>query len=245
MMFSPSAMLPDLMSSPRHLTRSPSKTSRRRAYPAGLVHWLLAFLLLLHAGCRIGGDGREQQDFFTSGSPEADQRAAQRMAQAEQLAGSESEDIRTDGAPHQPLQDEEKLTLFERLGSGAGVARIVDDFIPRVLNDPRVNWQREGVEGGGLFRRNAPEPWPATHENVERLKKHMTQFISLVTGGPPHYDGGDMVSVHAGMRITNSEFDATIGDLKVSLDKLRIPNREQKELLAIMESTRPQIVTQR
>jgi hemoglobin len=53
------------------------------------------------------------------------------------------------------------------------------------------------------------------------------------------------VSVHAGMRITNSEFDATIGDLKVSLDKLRIPNREQKELLAIMESTRPQIVTER
>ena len=39
--------------------------------------------------------------------------------------------------------------------------------------------------------------------------------------------------------------DATIGDLKASLDKLRIPDKEQKELLAIIESTRPQIVTER
>jgi hypothetical protein len=33
--------------------------------------------------------------------------------------------------------------------------------------------------------------------------------------------------------------------LKASLDKLQIPDREQKELLAIMESTRSQIVTER
>ena len=41
------------------------------------------------------------------------------------------------------------------------------------------------------------------------------------------------------------EFDAVIGDLKASLDKLRIPDKEQKELLAIVESTRPLIVTER
>jgi hemoglobin len=44
------------------------------------------------------------------------------------------------------------------------------------------------------------------------------------------------------MHISNAEFDAAIGDLKASLDKLRIPNKEQKELLAIVESTRPEIV---
>ena len=47
------------------------------------------------------------------------------------------------------------------------------------------------------------------------------------------------------MRITNPEFDAAVGDLKATLDKLQIPNTEQKELLAIVESTRPQIVTVR
>jgi truncated hemoglobin YjbI len=54
-----------------------------------------------------------------------------------------------------------------------------------------------------------------------------------------------MRSAHTAMRISNAEFDAAIGDLKASLDKLQIPNKEQKELLAVAESTRPQIVVQR
>ena len=77
------------------------------------------------------------------------------------------------------------------------------------------------------------------------LKKHLVQFIVLATGGPPHYDGKEMKSAHAGMKIGNPEFDAALGDLKASLDTLQIPNKEQKELLSIIESTRPQIVTQR
>ena len=47
------------------------------------------------------------------------------------------------------------------------------------------------------------------------------------------------------MHISNPEFDAVMGDLKASLDKLKVPNVEQKELLAIVESTRPEIVTER
>jgi hemoglobin len=54
-----------------------------------------------------------------------------------------------------------------------------------------------------------------------------------------------MKAAHAGKRITNSEFDASVGDFKASLDKLQIPNKEQKELLAIIESTRPQVVEER
>ena len=54
-----------------------------------------------------------------------------------------------------------------------------------------------------------------------------------------------MKSAHANMRIGNPEFDAVLGDLKASLDRLQLPNKEQKELLSIVESTRPQIVTER
>ena len=67
----------------------------------------------------------------------------------------------------------------------------------------------------------------------------------LATGGPARYEGKDMKAVHSGMHISNPEFDAVIGDLKVSLDRFQIPNKEQKELLAIVESTRPQIVEER
>lgn len=49
------------------------------------------------------------------------------------------------------------------------------------------------------------------------------------------YSGRDIKSAHADMHISNPEFDAVVSDLKVSLDQLKIPNPEQKELLAIIE----------
>ena len=137
------------------------------------------------------------------------------------------------------------MPLFERLGGEKGVTAIVDDFTARVLEDPRVDWQRKGVKNTGLFRKGQPVAWSPSPENVANLKKHFTQFIALATGGPAQYDGKEIRPTHAGMHIANPEFDAVIGDLKASLDKLQIPNKEQKELLSIIESTRPQIVTQR
>jgi hypothetical protein len=47
------------------------------------------------------------------------------------------------------------------------------------------------------------------------------------------------------MQITRAEFDATIGDLKASLDTLQIAPDVQKDLLSIFESTRQQIVVER
>jgi hemoglobin len=178
------------------------------------------------------------------------------MAKEEQLASSgeraeeknlRKAETRTDNASsgQKPAQAESKLTLFDRLGGEAGIAAIVDDFTPRVMQDPRVNWQRQGIKDGGLFRRNTSIAWNPSQENIAKLKKHLVQFLALATGGPTDYDGKGMKSIHAGMRISNPEFDAVIGDLKASLDRLQIPDKEQKELLAIIESTRPQIVTER
>ena len=48
-----------------------------------------------------------------------------------------------------------------------------------------------------------------------------------------------------GMSITNAEFDASIGDMKASLDAFNVPVAEQKELLAVLESTRLQVVEER
>ena len=122
----------------------------------------------------------------------------------------------------------------------------MDDFTPRLLQDPRVNWPRNGVKKGGFsLGGGKAETWNASPENVTRLKQHLVQFISLATGGPAHYEGKTMKAAHANLHISNPEFEAAVGDIKASLDNLQIPNQEQKELLAIFESTRPQIVTER
>lgn len=213
--------------------------------------------LALCAGCHSAKKSEAQnKDFFTSGSKEADQRASQRMAQHEQLAGTgegagekgvkEASGSASGGGTNDAAQAKGKLTLYERLGKEQGLTALVDDFLPRAMQDPRVNWDRNGVTRGGFsFHAGQSVAWKPTSQDVATLKKHLVEFLSLATGGPSHYEGKDIKSAHADMHISNPEFDAVVGDLKMSLDGLRIPNTEQKELLAIVESTRPQIVTNR
>ncbi len=211
----------------------------------------LALLLAFFTGCGTGSANKPKQNFFTSGSKEADQRASQRMAKSEQLSGSgqggsdEGGTQKAEPAAGKPAQAENKSSLFDRLGGERGITALVENFTPRVLNDPRVNWDRKGVKPGGLFHHGPAVTWNPTPENVEAMKKHIVQFLSLATGGSPQYDGKELKSGHADMQISNPEFDAVVGDIKASLDNLQIANQEQKELLAIIESTRPLIVTQR
>lgn len=190
----------------------------------------LAALMLL--GCANGEE--KDRDYFTSGSRDADQRAEQRMAKVEQLRGGEEGEA------------EIERTLYERLGGQQGLTAVVDDFVNRALADPRVNWERKGVRTGSLLPwRNDPVEWAPDARNVARMKKHIVQFLSLATGGPTQYEGREMKRVHQGLRISNAEFDATVGDLKATLDALGVPDQEQKELMSIVESTRPQVVEER
>jgi hemoglobin len=216
------------------------------------------------AGCGGTPAQKANTNFFTSGSREADQRASERMAQTEQLSADgeasgekgvkKAQVAKSDtglagalaGTTNKPAQATDKQALFDRLGGEAGVSNIVADFTLRVLDDPRVNWKREGIKQGGIsIHREKSETWNPTPAHVALLKTHLIEFLALATGGPAKYTGGQLEVVHADMHISNPEFDAAIGDLKASLDKLKIPNLEQKELLAILESTRPEIVTKR
>ncbi len=213
------------MNAPHRRARSPLFAAATWVVPA----------LLLAAGC--GSAEKKDRDFFTSGNREADQRAEQRVAKVEQLRG---------GDEGGDKQGDVKKPLYDRLGGEEGIKLIVGDFVSRALNDPRVNWDRTGVKSGGFLGfGGSSKQWTASPENIERMKKHIAQFIGLATGGPPTYEGKDMKASHAGMRISNAEFDASIGDLKATLDNLAVPTDEQKELLAIVESTRPQVVEER
>jgi hemoglobin len=218
-------------------SRAPSPFSRRACSALSLILSAIALALfpLYIPGC--GGTDAPQQnkDYFTSGSKEADQRAQQRMAQSQQLSGQ--------GSGATATGDEK--SLYDRLGGQAGVAALVSDWVDRAMVDPRVNWNRKDVTQGGLsIHRDRSEEWKPSPEDVKVMKAHIAEFIALSSGGPSIYQGKDMKSTHQDMHISNPEFDAAVGDLKASLDKMQIANKEQKELLAIIETTRAQIVTE-
>jgi hemoglobin len=185
------------------------------------VSAVVGILLTVLAGCGGGGE----RDLPSSGDPEADRRAEMRVG-----ADTGGEDAKT------------KKTLFDRLGGSAGIAALVHDFTARTISDPRVNFQRIDVRSRWT-RRQYPA-WIPTKENIEKLNTHMVEFITLAAGGPTEYTGRKMGVVHKGMRISNSEFDAMVGDIKTSMEKLGYAKREIRELLAVIETTRKEIVEQ-
>ena len=123
-------------------------------------------------------------------------------------------------------------TLWYRLGGEKAVRAVVHDFVGRGAVNPKVNFTRKGK----------PNEWKPTPKDLEKLEQRLVEFISEHTGGPMKYKGKSMVTVHTGMQITNEEFDALAGDLAASLDALKVKKRERDELIAVVASTRGQIV---
>lgn len=139
--------------------------------------------------------------------------------------------VAVQSAPAAQVQAKEK-SLYDRLGGEAAIKAVVDDFVARAAGDPKVNFTRKGTD----------VEWQATPDNVAKLKKHLVQLVGMVTGGPQKYEGRSMKEAHQGMKITDAEFDALAADLKATLDKFKVPAREQMELLKIVGSTRGDIV---
>ncbi len=123
-------------------------------------------------------------------------------------------------------------SLYDRLGGEPAVRAVVDDFVARAAADSAVNFARRGTV----------REWEASPQNVEHLKMGLRDFICVAAGGPCEYKGADMRTAHRGMKITDMEFNALAADLKASLDKFKVPAKEQSELLAAVEGTRKDIV---
>ena len=125
-----------------------------------------------------------------------------------------------------------KKSLYERLNGEPAIAAVVDKFVGKAAGDPKVNFTRKGT----------PKEWQATPENVDHLKRMLVEFIGMATGGPQKYTGKAMKPVHEGMQITDAEFSAIAADLQAVLDEMKVPAAEAGELMAIVASTRGDIV---
>jgi hemoglobin len=117
-------------------------------------------------------------------------------------------------------------SLYKRLGGREGIALVVDDFVANVVADNRVNARFKAMQPPAVFR----------------FKANLSDQICEATGGPCAYVGRDMKTVHKGLNISEAEWNATVEGLVKALDKQKVPEREKKELLALLGPMKKDIV---
>jgi hemoglobin len=127
------------------------------------------------------------------------------------------------------MQTPEKVALYDRLGGVYTIATVVDDFIDRIMVDPRLNAN--------------PHVDEAHHRVSPAGFKYLaTEMVCWAAGGPQHYSGRSMGDSHRHLMITPQEWQAFLDDFQQTLDTFDVPQTEQVELVALVESTREVIV---
>ena len=117
-------------------------------------------------------------------------------------------------------------TLYERLGGYDAIAAVANDLVSRLQVDAQLArfWQHRGEDG------------------VKREKQLLIDFLCASAGGPLYYTGRDMKTSHKGMKISESDWAALLRHLQATLEAFHVPQTEHDEVVAFIQSTKPDIV---
>ncbi len=120
-------------------------------------------------------------------------------------------------------------SLYERLGGVYAIAAVIDDFIDRIMSDPRLN---------------ANSLVDEAHHRVSRagFKYLVTEMLCQAAGGPQVYSGRTMADSHRHLNIAPDEWSAFLDDLHQTFEKFGVPDAERGEVYAIVDTTRADIV---
>ena len=114
--------------------------------------------------------------------------------------------------------------LYQAFGEKAGLVTLMDDFMVRLLADPRTG----------------PHFAPA---NQQRVKEQLVDQFCALSGGPCQYKGADMKTSHAELDIKKSDFHALVEVLQLAMDAHGIPFRRQNEMLELLAPLNRDIIT--
>src|SRR5277367_732769 len=104
------------------------------------------------------------------------------------------------------MSQQPQATLYARLGGIYSIATVVDDFIDRIMVDPRLN--------ANPFVDEAHHRVPPAG-----FKYLVTEMLCWAAGGPQVYTGRDMAASHQHLKITAGEWQAFMEDLDQTLDQ--------------------------
>lgn len=113
--------------------------------------------------------------------------------------------------------------LYQALGERAGLQVLMTDFVARLKADSRIGHQFKDT-------------------NAKELAARLTEQLCLLSGGPCHYEGGNMKDAHADLKITRADFNALVEVLQQAMDARSIPFTRQNQLLALLAPMHRDIV---
>ena len=117
-------------------------------------------------------------------------------------------------------------TLYRRLGGYDVIAAVIDEFLSRFRSDPRLSRY-----GGGR-----------SLDSRQRTRQLIVEQICSLAGGPCVYTGRDMKTSHAGLGITEAEWQANLQHASAALERHGVALREKEEFLAIFQRYKDDIV---
>jgi len=114
-------------------------------------------------------------------------------------------------------------TLFQRLGGKPAITAVISQFVDYNNADKMIG-----------------KRWDP--DNVDNLKLYLTELVCNATGGGCVYTGQPMDVAHAGLNVTEEEFNRVAGNLVKAVDKFNVPEKEKGELLTIIGSLKDQVI---
>jgi len=131
------------------------------------------------------------------------------------------------GLSHPSLvQAAEQQSLYERLGGYDTISEIIDGFLNKMFTDPQVGRYFVGMGA----------------DTREQLRQKNKLLMCKNTGGPCKIINRDMKLAHAGLGVTESDWQVTVSHLAGTLESLKIGKQEHRELLQLISSLKKYIV---
>jgi hemoglobin len=117
-------------------------------------------------------------------------------------------------------------TLYDRLGGYDAISAVVEDFAGKLFTDPKVKQFFRGM----------------STDTKESFKQKNKNLLTAVTGGPAKVISRPAKTAHGGLNITQGDFNVVAGHLEATLKKFNVPEKETKEIFAIVATLQPDIV---
>ena len=117
-------------------------------------------------------------------------------------------------------------SLYKRLGGYDALAAVTDDFIIALATDKTL---------GRFFV-------GASDNSKARIRQLVLDQLCAATGGPCVYIGRDMKTAHKGLGITEEDWNISVKHLMSTLNKFKVKDKEQKEVVVALSTLKADIV---